>query len=139
MLIQDGSSFAVRDGAYRTYPGRFTTVSPAAVELHVTWDLCRERIEQVVLTPDTFTERAELPPAESLRGDLLLAERGYFERAYLRSIDRHGGHFSDAYTASRNAACRRRLTCGAVSRRARRGRYRAALWPAAAVWAPPRR
>ena len=47
----------------------------------------------MVLTPDTFTERAELPPAESLRGDLLLADRGYFERAYLRSIDRHGGHF----------------------------------------------
>ena len=39
VLIQDGSLFAVRDGAYRTYPGRFTTVSPAAVELHVTWDL----------------------------------------------------------------------------------------------------
>ena len=36
VLIQDGSSFAVRDGACRTYPGRFTTVSPAAVELHVT-------------------------------------------------------------------------------------------------------
>ena len=47
----------------------------------------------MVLTPDTFTERAELPPAESLRGDLLLADRGYFERAYLRNVDRHGGHF----------------------------------------------
>ena len=47
----------------------------------------------MVLTPDTFTERAELPPAESLRGDLLLADRGYFDRAYLRNVDRHGGHF----------------------------------------------
>ena len=93
VLIHDGSSFAVHEGACRTYPGRFTTVSPAAVELHVTWDLCRERIEQVVLTPDTFTERAELPPAESLRGDLLLADRGYFDRAYLRDVDRHGGRF----------------------------------------------
>ncbi len=59
VLIQDGSLFAVKDTLRQRYPGRFTTVSPAAVELHVTWNLCRESIEQVVLTPDTFTERAE--------------------------------------------------------------------------------
>jgi len=93
VLVQDGSSFAVKDTLRRTYPGRFTTVSPAAVELHVTWNLCRESIEQVVLTPDTFTERAELPPAQSLRGDLLLADRGYFDRDYLRAVAAHGGHF----------------------------------------------
>ena len=93
VLIQDGSSFAVKDTLRRTYPGRFTTVSPAAVELHVTWNLCRESIEQVVLTPDTFTERAELPPADSLRGDLLLADRGYFDRDYLRTVAAHGGYF----------------------------------------------
>ena len=93
VLTQDGSSFAVKDTLRRDYPGRFTTVSPAAVELHVTWNLCRESIEQVVLTPDTFTERAELPPAESLRGDLLLADRGYFDREYLHAVATHGGHF----------------------------------------------
>lgn len=93
VLIQDGSSFAVKDTLRRTYPGRFTTVSPAAVELHVTWNLCRESIEQVVLTPDTFTERAELPPAESLHGDLLLADCGYFDRHYLRAVAEHGGCF----------------------------------------------
>jgi hypothetical protein len=93
VLIQDGSSFAVKDALRRDYPGRFTTVSPAAVELHVTWNLCRESIEQVMLTPDTFTERAELPPAESLRGDLLLADRGYFDREYLRAVAAHGGRF----------------------------------------------
>ena len=93
VLIQDGSSFAVHSGLRREYPGRFTAVSPAAVELHVTWDLCREQIEQVMLTPDTFTERAELPVAASLRGDLLLADCGYFDRAYLREVSRHGGQF----------------------------------------------
>ena len=60
-------SLAVHSGLRREYPGRFTAVSPAAVELPVTWDLCREQIEQVMLTPDTFTERAELPVAASLR------------------------------------------------------------------------
>lgn len=93
VLLQDGSSFAVKDALRRDYPGRFTTVSPAAVELHVTWDLCRESIERVALTPDTFAERAELPPPASLRGDLLLADRGYFDRDYLRAVVAQGGHF----------------------------------------------
>ena len=93
ILIQDGSSFAVKDALHRHYPGRFTPVSPAAVELHVTWNLCLESIEQVVLTPYTFTERAELPPADSLRGDLPLADGGYFDRDYLRAVAAHGGHF----------------------------------------------
>ena len=48
VLTQDGSSFAVKDALRRSYPGRFTTVSPAAVELQVSWNLCRESIEQVV-------------------------------------------------------------------------------------------
>ena len=86
VLIQDGSSFSVYSALRREHPGRFTAVSPAAVELHVTWDLCREQIEQVMLTPDTFTERAELPVVASLCGDLLLADR-----AYLREASRHGG------------------------------------------------
>ena len=76
VLIQDGSSLAVHSGLRREYPGRFTAGSPAAVEWHVTWDLCREQIEQVMLTPDTFTERAELPVAASLR-----------------EVSRHGGQF----------------------------------------------
>ena len=93
VLIQDGSSFAVKDTLRQSYPGRFTTGSPAAVELHMPWNLCRERFEQGVLTPDTFSERAELPPADRLRGDLLLADCGYFDRDYLRAVAAHGGHF----------------------------------------------
>ena len=92
-MIQDGSSFAVKDTLRQSYPGRFTTGSPAAVELHMPWNLCRERFEQGVLTPDTFSKRAELPPADRLRGDLLLADCGYFDRDYLRAVAAHGGHF----------------------------------------------
>ena len=61
VLIQDGSSFAVKDTLRRSYPGRFTTVSPAAVELHVTWNLCRESIEQVVHTRKPIKSHAQLP------------------------------------------------------------------------------
>ncbi|HFF5220334.1 TPA: IS4 family transposase, partial [Acinetobacter baumannii] len=39
VLLQDGTSFAVHDGLSLHFPGRFSTHSPAAVELHVTYDL----------------------------------------------------------------------------------------------------
>jgi hypothetical protein len=39
ILIQDGSSFALKDTLKKTFPGRFKTISPAAVELQVTMDL----------------------------------------------------------------------------------------------------
>ena len=39
VAIQDGSSFAVKDALRERFPGRFKTVSPAAVELHATLEL----------------------------------------------------------------------------------------------------
>jgi hypothetical protein len=36
IVAQDGSSFALNDALKETYPGRFTKVSPAAVEVHCT-------------------------------------------------------------------------------------------------------
>jgi hypothetical protein len=37
IVIQDGSSFAVKPKLRGVFPGRFTTTEPAAVELHVTF------------------------------------------------------------------------------------------------------
>jgi hypothetical protein len=93
IVIQDGSSFAVKDVLARHYPGRFRTVSPAAVELHVTLDLLEESIARVALTADTAPERAELPAPETLTGALLLADRGYFDREYLAQVIAAGGSF----------------------------------------------
>ncbi len=56
-------------------------------------DLLEESLTQVVLTPDTFTERAQLPCPEELRGSLLLADRGYFDVKYLKALDKHNAHF----------------------------------------------
>lgn len=93
IVIQDGSSFALKETLSAVYPGRFKSKGPAAVELHVSMDLLEESLTQVVLTPDTFTERAELPAPEALRGALLLADRGYFDVKYLRELDKHAAHF----------------------------------------------
>ena len=39
IVVQDGSSFAVHDSLSDVFKGRFTTISPAAVEIHVSWDM----------------------------------------------------------------------------------------------------
>jgi hypothetical protein len=82
--LQDGTSFALKDGLAKRFPGRFTKVSPAAVELHVNLDLLTETLHSVWLSPDCEAERHFLPTPEALAGDLLLADRGYFDKHYCR-------------------------------------------------------
>ena len=93
VVIQDGSSFAVKDALRERFPGRFKTVSPAAVELHATMELLEGTAARTALTADTGAERPHLPDADSLRGALLLADRGYFDVDHLAAVDGAGGHF----------------------------------------------
>jgi hypothetical protein len=93
VLIQDGSSFAIHEALGHLFPGRFTAVKPAAVELHCTLDLLHDAPITIALSPDTDSEHAYRPEPASLRGDLFLADRGYLDLAYVRDLDRHGGCF----------------------------------------------
>jgi Transposase DDE domain len=93
LILQDGSSFALHQALAHVFPGRFTAVSPAAVELHCTLDLLQDAPILIALSPDTDSEHDYRPEPESLRGDLLVADRGYLDLTYLRDIDRHGGFF----------------------------------------------
>ena len=92
-VVQDGSSFAVKDALRGRFPGRFKTVSPAAAERHATLELLEGTVSCAALTADTAAERPHLPAADSLGGALLLVDRGYFEVGYLAAVDRAGGHF----------------------------------------------
>jgi hypothetical protein len=91
LLLQDGSSFAIHNGLREVFPGRFKTVKPAAVELHTTMDLLGDAPTTVVLTPDTTHEQAFLPEPASLRGSVLLADRGYLDLHYMRRVQDAGG------------------------------------------------
>ncbi len=93
LRVQDGSSFALKPALAATFPGRFTTISPAAVELHVDLDLLSEGINRVTLSADSEGERQFLPEPEEVAGSLLLADRGYVSMDYLRKVDAAGGHF----------------------------------------------
>ncbi len=85
LLIRDGSSFAIHKALKKNYPGRFTAISPAAVELHVTYDLKTGGIEKSTLTPDSFSERAELPDVHELENQLLSGDRGYYSGQLISS------------------------------------------------------
>ncbi|UYM16251.1 hypothetical protein [Endozoicomonas euniceicola] len=50
------------------FPGRFSTVSPAAVELHTALDLLTNNLVRVQLTEDTRSERDCLPPLPTRSG-----------------------------------------------------------------------
>ena len=39
VVLQDGSSFTVYDALKEEFKGRFTPISPAAVEVHVSWGM----------------------------------------------------------------------------------------------------
>lgn len=79
MLLQDGSSFALRNDLASFFSGRFNTVSPAAVELHVTYELlCEQPCELDTRADVGPAERDFLPGSHTLNNTLLLADGGYF-------------------------------------------------------------
>ena len=93
ILLHDGSSFALKDGLKKEWPGRFTKVSPAAVELHVTMSAFDDNPISITLAPDKEAERALGPKAEDLRDCLVLEDRGYEHRQFFLDMQKAGGFF----------------------------------------------
>ena len=93
ILLHDGSSFALKDALKGEWPGRFTEVSPAAVEVHVTMSAFEDNPIHITLAPDKEAERALGPKAEDLRDCLLLEDRGYEHRRFFIDMQTAGGFF----------------------------------------------
>ncbi len=93
VLIQDGTSFALHDGLAAAFKGRFTKVSPAAVELHCTMSLFSDNLISVTMTGDAECERHYLPDPKDLNNNLLMADRGYDSTKYMLAVDSAGGFF----------------------------------------------
>jgi hypothetical protein len=93
ILVHDGSSFALKDALQENFPGRFSAVSPAAVELHTTMDLLSDAAVRIVLTSDTESEQANFPDARQLKDCLFLGDRGYVNLSYMHEVDQNGGSF----------------------------------------------
>ena len=100
IVIQDGSSFALKSALSDTFPGRFTTIEPAAVEVHVTYSGFADEVRRVQIAPDAQAERPFLPDPATLTDQLLLADRGYPSVAYFEAVAAHGGSFIVRLTRS---------------------------------------
>lgn len=93
VLLQDGTSFAVHRSLAKVFPGRFKTISPAAIECHMTISLLEQRPVCMQVSADTAPERQFLPDAQSLKDCLLLADAGYIDRDYFAKVNEAGGHY----------------------------------------------
>ena len=86
IVLQDGSSFAVHDSLKETFKGRFTKISPAAIEVQVSWDVLKGYPEEIAVSADSKAGYDFLPDANTLADTLFLADRGYFKLSYLESM-----------------------------------------------------
>lgn len=93
IILQDGSSFALKDSLASVFPGRFNKIKPAAVEIHATYSGLSDQVIRATLTPDTFSERAQLPELAWLRDKLLLADRGYPSLKLFEQLEEAGAWF----------------------------------------------
>jgi Transposase DDE domain len=93
IVVHDGTSFALHDNLVESFPGRFTKISPAAVELHTTLSLFYDNFTCVTTAPDKECERDFLPSASELRDKLFLADRGFDSTPFMQEIERENGHF----------------------------------------------
>lgn len=91
--IQDGTSFALHGALAKAFPGRFTKVSPAAVELHCTMSLFEDNLCRVTITGDAECERHHLPDPKELEGVLIMGDRGYDGTDYMEAVDAAHGSF----------------------------------------------
>lgn len=100
IIIQDGTSFAIKHSLQRVFPGRFTTADPAAVEIHLTYSAVRDEALKATLTADSAPERAELPDPSRLKDCLVLGDRGYPSTEVFSRYDEAGGFFVMRLTKS---------------------------------------
>ena len=126
IVIQDGSSFALKKQLRGVFPGRFTTIEPAAVEVHATYSGFADEVSAVQIAPDSDPERPFLPDPATLKDRLLLADRGYPSVPYFEAVRDQGGAFIIRLTRSYDPWVRAAWIDGrrgAVSKRIRLSRF----------------
>ncbi len=91
--LHDGSSLKLKDKLAKTFPGRFTKTSPAAIELHMSMDLASGSMNYMEIAPDKESEHHYMPFPNELKDTLSLMDAGYFDIGWCCEADATGGHF----------------------------------------------
>jgi len=89
LVIEDGSSFAVKRALKDLFPGRFTTRGPAAAELHAAGSGCADDVTAIHRAPDGEAERHLLPEPGRQAGCLFLADRGDPGVSHVTAVQAH--------------------------------------------------
>ncbi len=93
IVIQSGSSFALKKKLRDGFPARLKAIEPAAVEIQATYRGFSNEVRCVEIAPDKEAERQFLPTASTLKDRLPLADRGYPAVDYFEAVDDEGGSF----------------------------------------------
>ena len=100
IVIHDGSSFALKPTLRTTFPGRFTTIEPAAVEIHATYSGFADEVCAVQVAPDKEAERPFLPGPGDPDGLLAAGRPRLSQRRLLRGGPRPAAPLSCASRAA---------------------------------------
>lgn len=88
--IQDGSFLRFQDGLSSAYPSKWKH-APAGCKLHLTYGLFEDKPLSIQISDDCKAEKHFLPDPSSVKGKLLLLDRGYFDQTYVTQILQAGG------------------------------------------------
>lgn len=93
ILLLDSTSSSLPKSAKESFPAPRNNVAPAAIKLHLCFDLLRGAVHWFHLTPATTHDRKGFPPLSSLRNCLIIFDLGYWDYQLLADIIKIGGAF----------------------------------------------
>jgi hypothetical protein len=86
IMIHDSSSFTLPDAASKKFPAPRNNVIPAAMKVHLLFDLFRGTQQWFDITPATTHDRKGFPPLELLKGALIIFDLGYWDFQLLKDM-----------------------------------------------------
>lgn len=93
VLILDSTSSSLPKAAKNTFPAPRKNVVPAAVKLHLCFDLLRGAVDWFNITEATSHDRNSFPDIPGLRNKLIIFDLGYWDYSLLEAIKSAGGFF----------------------------------------------
>ena len=79
ILLIDSSSTSLPKDAKNNFPAPRNNVAPAAIKLHLCFDLFKGAVDWFELTAATSHDRKSFPPLRSLVGKLIIFDLGYWD------------------------------------------------------------
>lgn len=93
ILILDSTSSSLPNGAKNAFPAPRKNVVPAAVKLHLCFDILKGAVDWFNITEATSHDRNSFPDIRSLRNKLIIFDLGYWDYGLLEAIKAAGGFF----------------------------------------------